>query len=214
MISYINSRPKECRIYSGESELWPLHSFGDEGLCLDERLSVEVLDLSEQIRFKYRTFRFQQIKTIDQRHQIRCTLKLTSKPSTIDPSVIPRCTCHSNESCDSSAWSYWSTCDGNCKQTRIRNKDSSDEETESRDCQGLCFFDVEDDVDENLKTCSIQSSRSKQGAPEAMARLTNASSAYPGSLPYVVRLTFQSFDQFHSDAQAGFQNTHSTGFNQ
>ena len=32
----------------------------------------------------------------------------------------------------------------------------------------------------------------------------NGSSVYPGSLPYVVRLTFQSFDQYHSDSQAGF----------
>ena len=67
----LNFRPKECRIYSGENELFPIHSFGDEGLCLDDRLSVQVLEMSQNVQFKYRTFRFQQIKTIDQKHQIR-----------------------------------------------------------------------------------------------------------------------------------------------
>ena len=162
------------------------------------------MDLSQQIQFKYRTFRFQQIKTIDQKHTIECSLKLTSAPSTIDPAAIPDCSCHSRETCDSSAWSYWSSCDGNCKQTRIRNNDAAEEETESRDCQGLCFFDVQDDIDEDLKTCSIQNNRSKRDATQAISRLTNGSSVYPGSLPYVVRLTFQSFDQYHSDTQAGF----------
>ena len=66
----MNFRPKECRIYSGDSELFPIHSFGDD-LCLDDRLSVEVLDMSQNFQFKYRTFRFQQIKTIDQKHQVR-----------------------------------------------------------------------------------------------------------------------------------------------
>ena len=94
----------------------------------------------------------------------------------MDPAAIPDCTCHSNESCDSSAWSYWSDCDGNCKQTRIRNKDAPEEQTESRDCQGLCFFNVEDDIDEDLKKCSIQNSRSKRDATKAISRLTNGSS--------------------------------------
>ena len=67
----LNFRPKECRIYSGENELFPIHSFGDDGLCLDDRLSVEVLDMSQNFQFKYRTFRFQQLKTIDQKHQDR-----------------------------------------------------------------------------------------------------------------------------------------------
>ena len=131
------------------------------------------------------------------------------------PGEIPTCTCFSNESCDSGAWSYWSSCDGSCKQTRTRNRDETDEETESRDCQNLCFFDVEDDIDDELNTCSIQNNRSKRHAFNAIAsqqmtsrkmtsRLMNGSSTYPGSLPYVVRLTFQSFDQFHSDTQAGF----------
>ena len=143
-------------------------------------------------------------------YQIHCRLQLENAPSTVEPDEIPNCTCYSNESCDSGAWSYWSNCDGNCKQTRIRNKDETDEETESRDCQNLCFFDVEDDVDEELNTCSIQNSRSKRDALNARKsrkrtpRLMNGSSAYPGSLPYVVRLIFQSFDQYYSDTQAGF----------
>ena len=197
-------RPKECRIYSEESELWPLHSFSNEELCLDKRLHVEVLNLSQQVRFKYRTFRFQNVKTIDQRHQIQCTLKLTSEAPAIDHTAIPECECYSYETCDTAAWSYWSECDGNCKQTRVRNKNASDEETQSRDCLGLCFFDVQNDIDENLKTCSIKNSRSKRDSPKAISRLMNGSSVYPGSLPYVIRLTFQSFDEYHSDSQAGF----------
>ena len=151
-------------------------------------------------------------------YQIHCRLQLENAPSTVEPDEIPNCTCYSNESCDSGAWSYWSNCDGNCKQTRIRNKDETDEESESRDCQNLCFFDVEDDIDEELNTCLIQNSRSKRHASNSIksqklssrkktSRLMNGSSAYPGSLPYIVRLTFQSFDQFHSDTQAGFLTT-------
>ena len=139
------------------------------------------------------------------------------------PDEIPSCTCFSNESCDSSSWSYWSSCDSDCKQKRTRNKDESDEETESRDCPNLCFIDVEDDIDEDLKTCSIQHSRSKRHAfnaitspqmtsrkrtsPKRTSRLMNGSSVYQGLLPYIVRLTFQSFDQFHSDTQAGFHKS-------
>ena len=33
----------------------------------------------------------------------------------------------------------------------------------------------------------------------------NGKTVFAGSLSYVVRLTFQSFDQFHSDSQAPFQ---------
>ena len=68
-----------------------------------------------------------------------------------EPENIQNCTCYNNESCDSGAWSYWSNCDGKCKQTRIRNQGETDEATESRDCQNLCFLDVEDDIDEELK---------------------------------------------------------------
>ena len=136
--------------------------------------------------------------------QIQCTLKLESAPSTVEPDEIPNCTCYNNESCDSGAWSYWSNCDGNCKQIRIRNKDEADEETESRDCQGLCFFNVNDDIDENLQTCSIDNNRSRRDIRKPIQRLSNGSTAYPGSLPYIVRLTFQTFDQYHSDSQARF----------
>ena len=62
-------RPKECRIHSGDNELFPLHSF-DHGLCLDDRLGVQLLEISQSVRFKYRTFRFQNLKTINQRSRI------------------------------------------------------------------------------------------------------------------------------------------------
>jgi len=169
-LTNIYAVPNECRISSGENELFPIHSFGEEGLCLDERLSVQVLDMSQQVHFKYRTFRFQEIKTIDQTHQIQCKLKLESVASTIEPDEIPSCSCFSNESCDSGSWSYWSNCDGGCKQTRIRNKDEIDEETESRDCENLCFLDVENDIDENLRTCSIQNSRLRR---DTLSKMTS-----------------------------------------
>ena len=145
-------RPKECRIHSGDNELFPLHSF-DNGLCLDDRLGVELLEISQSIRFKYRTFRFQNLKTINQRsriirfytrmihltwlmwlisskipnsferHQIQCILKLDTEP-TITKESVPNCSCYNNESCDDGAWSYWSKCNGRCKQTRIRNSEN------------------------------------------------------------------------------------------
>ena len=144
-------RPKECRISSGENELFPFHSFDDSGLCLDNRLQVQVFEVAEKVHFKYRTFRFQTIKTIDQRHEITCKLSLSTVQTITEPENIQNCTCYNNESCDSDTWSYWSNCDGNCKQTRIRNQGETDEATESRDCQSLCFLDVEDDIDEELK---------------------------------------------------------------
>ena len=161
---------------------------------------------TESIRFKYRTFRFQQLQTIDQRHKIHCRLGLDTT-QTITKDDIQNCTCFNNETCDSASWSYWSKCDGNCKQTRKRNN-GSDEETESRECRELCFFDVKDVIDEDLKTCSIFKNRSKRDISLnsrllKKSRLFGGSSVFPGSLPYVVRLTFQSFDQFHSDAQDG-----------
>ena len=159
--------------------------------------------MSQKIYFRYRTFRFQNIKTIDQRHHITCKLTLATEQTITG--TIQNCTCYSNESCDSGAWSYWSDCDGNCKQTRIRNKDEADEETESRDCDNLCFFNVEDYIDESLKTCHIDHNRSRRDISNPIARLSNGSTALSGSVPYVVRLTFQTFDQFHSDSQASFR---------
>ena len=146
-------RPKVCRIHSGDNELFPLHSF-DNGLCLDDRLGVELLEISQSIRFKYRTFRFQNLKTINQRsriiwfetrfetrrihftrvissqirdsferHQIECILKLDTE-QIITKESVPNCSCYNNESCDDGAWSYWSKCNGQCKQTRIRNSEN------------------------------------------------------------------------------------------
>ena len=62
-------RPKECRIFAGDAELFPMHSF-DNGLCIDDRLGVELLEVAQEIRFKYRTFRFQNVKTINQRARV------------------------------------------------------------------------------------------------------------------------------------------------
>jgi len=130
--------------------LFPLHSF-DNGLCLDDRLGVQLLEISQSIRFKYRTFRFQNLKTINQRsriirfhriihltwlmwhesynqnsferHKVECILKLDTE-QTITKESVPNCSCYNNESCDDGAWSYWSKCNGQCKQTRIRNSEN------------------------------------------------------------------------------------------
>ena len=153
MNNTVFSRPKECRIYSGDNELFPLHSF-DNGLCLDDRLGVELLEISHSVRFKYRTFRFQNIKTINQRlritwffylklihmshmiwlisqqnrdsfqrHQIKCKLKLDTQ-QTVTKESVPNCSCYNDESCDNEAWSYWSKCNGQCKQTRFRKSEN------------------------------------------------------------------------------------------
>ena len=45
----------------------------------DNRLGVQILDLSQNLHFKYRTFRFQQIKTIDQRNRISKSKKVFLK---------------------------------------------------------------------------------------------------------------------------------------
>ena len=45
-------------------------------LLSDNRLGVQILDLSQNLHFKYRTFRFQQIKTIDQRNRISKSKKI------------------------------------------------------------------------------------------------------------------------------------------
>ena len=68
------SRPRECRIHSDNNELFPLHSF-DNGLCLDDRLGVELLEISHSVRFKYKTFRFRNLKTINQRSRINWFLR-------------------------------------------------------------------------------------------------------------------------------------------
>ena len=142
------------------------------------------------------------MKTIDQRHQIHCTLGLDDA-QTISKDDIKECNCYNAETCDSASWSYWSKCDGNCKQTRKRYANDPNEKTENRDCPQLCFFDVENEIDDSLKICSINNNRSKR---DQNSRLLGGTSAYQGSYRYVVRLNFQNFDQFHSDSQENFQN--------
>ena len=58
-----------------------------------------------------------------ERHQIECILKLDTE-QTITKETVPNCSCYNNESCDDGAWSYWSKCNGQCKQTRIRNSEN------------------------------------------------------------------------------------------
>ena len=89
-----------------------------------------------------------------------------------------------------------------------RTQNGSNQETEQRDCPFLCFYDVENDIDLELTTCSLNRGKTKRnnlGRP--IQRLVGGKTAFTGALPYVVRLTFQSFDQFHSDSQACFHSS-------
>ena len=38
----VHFRPIQCRIWSGEQEAFPLHSFDDDEVCKDNRLQVQV----------------------------------------------------------------------------------------------------------------------------------------------------------------------------
>ena len=95
------------------------------------------------------------------------------------------------------------------KATLKRNQNEPDYDVindyQERVCKGLCFFDVPNELDEDLSTCLISNGRTKRDLPYQMPmkRLSGGTTVYTGSLPYVVRLTFQTFDQFHSDTQAG-----------
>ena len=83
-----------------------------------------------------------------------------------------------------------------------RNQDGSSQESEERECPRLCFHDVSNDIDLELTTCSINKSRSKRNIQEhQMERLIGGTTAFTGSFPYIARLAFQTFDQFHSDSQ-------------
>ena len=136
---------------------------------------------------------------MDQEHDIHCELKLEKAPKSKES--VPNCSCYDEDSCNNGVWSAWSMCDGACKQMRIRNEDASKEETEERTCIDLCFLDVSDDIDKELETCSIENGRSFWSNQQPHKRIMNGVSVYEGSLPYVVRLTFQTLNQFHSDSQ-------------
>ena len=89
-----------------------------------------------------------------------------------------------------------------------RTQNGSNQETEQRDCPFLCFYDVENDIDLELTTCSLNRRKTKRNnLVRPIQRLVGGNTAFTGALPYVVRLTFQSFDQFHSDSQACFHSS-------
>ena len=54
--------------------------------------------------------------------------------------------------------------------------------------------------------CLIQQNRNRRDIQiDPTNRLVGGTTAVSGAYPYVVRLAFQNFDQFHSDSQARFQ---------
>ena len=64
-----------CRI----SYVIKLQKILSDNRLSDNRLGVQILDLSQNLHFKYRTFRFEQIKTIDQRNRISKSKKVFLK---------------------------------------------------------------------------------------------------------------------------------------
>ena len=119
-------RPIQCRIYAGGNEVFPLHSFSTD-LCLDDRLHVQVLESSERdFSFEYRTFRFNQILTMEQEHDIHCEFELDIVPRAADP--VPSCTCYDQDSCNNGVWSEWTECDATCYRRRTRNEGVSDDQ--------------------------------------------------------------------------------------
>ena len=87
-----------------------------------------------------------------------------------------------------------------------RTQDGSTEETDERDCPELCFFDVPNDINLELTTCSINQSRNKRDVQrKPTKRLIGGNTALTGAFPFVVRLAFQNFDQYHSDSQEYFR---------
>ena len=82
--------------------------------------------------FDYRTFRFNQIRGIQQEHTIDCKLKIQDVP--FNPDAIKDCTCYYEDECKNGIWEAWTECDGSCFQSRIRRRDEN-EEMEERDCR-------------------------------------------------------------------------------
>ena len=82
-------------------------------------------------------------------------------------------------------WSEWSKCDADCKQTRKRTK----YESEMRDCKGVCFKNVADNIDESLKMCKFDENRRKRSF-EAEPRIMGGQEVISDSMPYVVKLDF------------------------
>ena len=71
---------------------------------------------------------------------------------------------------------------------------------------------VTNDVDTELEMCSVKKSRTRRRISETLQteqpskRLMGGNPVFSGSLSYVVRLTFQTFDQYHSDSQDLFRH--------
>ena len=90
-----------------------------------------------------------------------------------------------------------------------RTPAGSNQETEDRDCPKLCFFDVPHDMNLELSACPINQGRDRRESAHPQKptqRLVGGNTALTGAFPYVVRLAFQNFDQFHSDSQENFQS--------
>ena len=136
---------------------------------------------------------------MEQEHEIHCELSLGVVPRAAEP--VPSCTCYDKDSCNNGAWSAWTECDGTCYRRRTRNEGLSEDDIQRETCPGLCFLEVADDIDKELETCSIENGRSFWSDQQPNNRIMNGKSAFEGTLPYVVRLTFQTLDQFYSDSQ-------------
>ena len=95
-------RVKQCRIYNGDHEVYPIHTLLDDEQCLDSRIDAKLLSIHRTVTLQYKTFRFTGLHEADQMQNINCTLTLEKSEVADGATVptIPDCICHSIEDCD------------------------------------------------------------------------------------------------------------------
>ena len=95
-------RVKQCRIYNGDQEVFPIHTLVDNEQCLDSRIDAKLLSIHKTITLQYKTFRFTGLTEADQVQDIECTLTLEKSEVADGAAVeaIPDCICHNVEDCD------------------------------------------------------------------------------------------------------------------
>ena len=95
-------RVKQCRIYNGDHEVFPIHTLVDNEQCLDSRIDAKLLSIHRTITLQYKTFRFTGLAEADQMQNINCTLALEKSEVADGAAVeaIPDCICHNVEDCD------------------------------------------------------------------------------------------------------------------
>ena len=91
-------------------------------------------------------------------------------------------------------WSEWSDCNSDCKQFRKRSK----YESESRDCERVCFKTTSDTIDDTLRTCPITGDREKRDVTadvDREKRILGGQSVNSNAMKYVTKLVFDNEEQ-------------------